>query len=184
MVLAVQCFPARATLERMSNGTFAARIEAAGDRLDRLRPGIDAGAPWPLAARFDHDPEASWGPMELLAHVAEMLPYWLGEIERILAAPATPVPFGRVGSDPVRIGLIGRDRALPTAELFARIEAWLERWDHRLATLTPAQWTTVGLHPTLGQMTVEAIVERMIAHHLEEHLAQLETILGGRTQPG
>ena len=38
--------------------------------------------------------------MELLAHVAEMLPYWLGEVERILAGPPEPVPFGRVGSDP------------------------------------------------------------------------------------
>ena len=96
----------------MSDDTFTQRLEATGHRLDQLRPGIDAGAPWPLADRFDHDPEASWGPMELLAHVAEMLPYWLGEVERILAGPAEPVPFGRVGSDPVRIALIGRDRAL------------------------------------------------------------------------
>ena len=167
----------------MSNETFSQRLEVAGDRLERLRPGIDAGAPWPLAARFDHDPEAAWGPMELLAHVAEMLPYWLGEIERILSGPA-PVAFGRVGTDPVRVALIGRDRTLPTAELYARIDAWLERWDHRLTTLTPAQRGTVGLHPTLGEMTVDAIVERMIARHLEDHLDQLETILGGPAQPG
>jgi hypothetical protein len=167
----------------MSDEPFSQRLEAAGDRLEQLRPGIDAGAPWPLAARFDHDPEASWGPMELLAHVAEMLPYWLGEIERILSGPA-PVPFGRVGSDPVRVALIGRDRTLPTAELYARIDAWLERWDHRLATLTPAQHATVGLHPTLGEMTVDAIVERMIARHLEDHLGQLDTILGGHPLPG
>lgn len=160
------------------------RLQAAGHRLDELRPGIDAGAPWPLADRFDHDPEASWGPMELLAHVAEMLPYWLGEIERILAAPSGPVPFGRVGSDPVRIALIGRDRALPTAELYVRIDSWLERWAHRLATLTPDQRATAGLHPSLGEMSVEAIVERMIVHHLGDHAAQLEAILGGQPKPG
>ena len=32
-------------------------------------------------------------------------------------------------------------------------------------------------------MTVEAIVERMIVHHLDEHVDQLESILGGRQQP-
>ncbi|HEX7948750.1 MAG TPA: hypothetical protein VF494_00260 [Candidatus Limnocylindrales bacterium] len=168
----------------MSDDTFTERLEAAGQRLDRLRSGIDAGAPWPLADRFDHDPEASWGPMELLAHIAEMLPYWLGEIERILAAPSGPVPFGRVGSDPVRIALIGRDRTLPTAELYVRIDSWLERWAHRLATLTPNQRSKVGLHPSLGEMTVAAIVERMIVSHLGEHADQLEAILGGRPQPG
>ena len=122
--------------------------------------------------------------MELLAHVAEMLPYWLGEIERILAGPPEPIPFGRVGSDPVRVALIGRDRALPTAELYARIDAWLERWGHRLTTLTPAQLAKVGLHPRLGEMTIGAIVERMVVHHLDEHVDQLEAILGKRPQPG
>jgi len=122
--------------------------------------------------------------MELLAHVAEMLPYWLGEVERILAGPPEPVPFGRVGSDPVRIALIGRDRTLPTDELYTRIDAWLERWTHRLGSLTPLQWAKVGLHPTLGEMSVDAIAERMVVRHLTEHVDQLETILGNRPQPG
>jgi hypothetical protein len=167
----------------MSDDTFSQRLAAAGQRLDQLRPGIDARAPWPLADRFDHDPEASWGPMELLAHVAEMLPYWLGEVERILAGPPEPVPFGRVGSDPVRIALIGRDRALPTDELYVRIDSWLERWAHRLTTLTSGQLAKMGLHSSRGEMTVDAIVERMVVHHLDEHADQLEAILGGRQQP-
>ncbi len=169
---------------RMSDETFTQRLAAAGHGLDQLRPGVDARAPWPLATRFDHDPEASWGPMELLAHVAEMLPYWLGEVERILAGPPEPIPFGRVGTDPVRIALIDRDRALPTGELYARIDSWLERWGHRLTTLTPAQLSKVGLHPRLGEMTVVAIVERMVVHHLEEHIEQLEAILSDQPRDG
>jgi hypothetical protein len=160
------------------------RLVAAGRRLAQLRLRIDAGETWPLADRFDHDPEASWGPKELLAHVAEMLPYWLGEVERILAGPPEPVPFGRTGSDPVRIALIGRDRALPTTELYARIEAWLERWTHRLPTLGADQLSKTGLHPTLGEMTVEAIVGRMIVRHLDEHVDQLEAILATRQPAG
>jgi hypothetical protein len=83
----------------------------------------------------------------------------------------------------VRIALIGRDRMLPTDELHTRIDSWLERWGHRLASLTPTQRSKVGLHPTRGEMTVEAIVERMIVSHLDEHVEQLEAILDNRTSP-
>jgi len=156
----------------------------AGDGFDRLRLAVEAGAPWSLAARFDHDPEASWGPMELLAHVAEMLPFWLGEVERILAGPPGPVPFGRVGTDPVRIAIIGRDRTLPVGELYARIHDGLARWSARLVTLTPAELERVGLHPRLGEMSVEAIVERQVVHHMDEHIRQLEAIVGVSQTPG
>src|SRR5262245_13480593 len=93
------------------------RLRSAGNDLVATRPAVEAGAPWPMAAVFDHSDEARWGPPEVLAHVAEMLPYWLGEVERILAGPTDPVPFGRVGTDEVRIAIIGRDRSLPVGEL-------------------------------------------------------------------
>jgi hypothetical protein len=161
----------------MSHDELDRELAAAGDRLDRLRSTVEAGMPWPMAAQFDHAPEASWGPNELLAHVAEMLPYWLGEVERIRAGPGQPVPFGRVGTDPVRIAIIGRDRTLPIGELYARIHDGLARWAGRLETLTPAQRATVGLHPTIGEMTVEAIAERQVVTHLEGHVHQLQAIL-------
>jgi hypothetical protein len=71
------------------------RMERAVEALTSQRARVEAGEPWPLSARFGTEPEASWGPRETLAHVTEMLPFWLGEIERILAGPAEPVPFGR-----------------------------------------------------------------------------------------
>lgn len=160
-----------------------ARTIAASDRLDQHRPAVEAGAPWPLAARFDHAPEASWGPTELLAHVAEMIPFWLGEVERILAGPPGPVPFGRVGTDPIRIAIIGRDRTLPIGELYARIHDGLARWSDRMRTLAPAQLEKVGLHPRMGEMSVEAIVERQVISHMDDHVRQLEAILGVAQAP-
>jgi hypothetical protein len=162
----------------MTTGAIATRARAAMERLDQLRAAVEAGVPWPLADRFDHAPEAAWGPNEVLAHLGEMVPFWLGEVARILDASPGPTPFGRVGTDPIRIALIGRDRTLPIAELFTRVHAGLDRGTLRLQTLTPAQLAKVGLHPRLGEMTVAAIIERMILGHLEEHVKQLETILG------
>jgi hypothetical protein len=146
--------------------------------LAATRPDVEAGAPWPLAERFDHEPEAAWGPPEVLAHLAEMLPYWLGEVQRILASPPGPVPFGRVGTDARRIDIIGRDRSLPVGELHDRIEAGLKGWAGRLPTLTVDDWTRLGSHPTRGDMSIEAIVERMLISHTEEHAEQLEGLLG------
>jgi len=156
-----------------------ARLEAARARLTGLRPAVVAGAPWPLAERFDHTPEAAWGPPEVLAHVAEMLPYWLGEVERILAGPpGAAVPFGRIGTDPERIASIARDRSLPTGELFDRIDAGLGRWTQRVGALTADEWARLGSHPTRGEMTVAAIADRQIAEHTEEHVEQLVELLG------
>ena len=138
---------------------------------------MEAGAPWPLSERFGTEPEASWGPPEALAHIAEMLPFWQGEIERILAGPVEPVPFGRVATDELRIGVIERDRSLPPRELFGRVAAGTERLAQRLAELSPAEASRRGLHPRLGEMSLADVAGRFVAGHLEEHAEQLAEIL-------
>jgi hypothetical protein len=141
-----------------------------------------AGEPWPLAEAFGTEPEASWGPREVLAHVAEMLPFWLGELERIVDGPEPgPTAFGRVAEDAARVGLIGRDRTLPLRVLFARIDDGLEGWSERLASLAPGERARVGLHPRLGEVPVDRMLERFVLGHAEDHVAQLEDILAARS---
>jgi DinB superfamily len=163
-------------------GPLAARLEAAVDAMLALRPEIESKAPWALAELYGTEAEASWGPPEVLAHVEEMLPFWLGEVERILDGPASePVPFGRIADDPVRIGIIGRDRTVPVRELFARIGADGRRVAARMRALTTAESDRTGLHPRLGPMTVSALLERFVTSHLEEHVVQLRETLRART---
>ncbi|HUP55158.1 MAG TPA: DinB family protein [Methylomirabilota bacterium] len=156
------------------------------DRLSALRAAyaglerpVEAGAPWPLAEMFGAEPEAAWGPRELLAHVAEMLPFWLGELEKVVegATDGSAVPFGRVATDAVRIGLIERDRTLPLRVLFGRIDAGIRAWSERLETLTDEERARVGRHPKLGEMSPPAFLERFILGHAEEHVVQLEGII-------
>jgi hypothetical protein len=165
---------------------LASRLEVALAGMAGLRSAVAAGHPWRLSDAFGTEPEAHWGPPEVLAHVAEMVPFWLGEIERILDGPAEPVPFGRVAADTVRIGIIGRDRTLPPRELDARIDAGVERFARRLRSLVPAEAARRGLHPTLGEMTVAAVAERFVVGHLEEHVRQLSEALetGRGSGPG
>ena len=156
---------------------FLERMRSAVAAFEARRPAVEARAPWTLSDVFGAEPEASWGPPELTAHVAEMLPFWLGEIERVLAGAPEPVPFGRVSTDTLRIGVIGRDRSLPIRELFARVVAGTERYERRLPELSPGDVGRRGIHPTLGEITVSGILERFVVGHLEDHVRQLEGIL-------
>jgi hypothetical protein len=157
-----------------------ARLVAARDSLQALRPRILAGGPWPLADDFGTGPEASWGVREVLAHVAEMLPFWLGEFERAAEAGRSPgngLPFGRLAGDALRLGVLERDRTLPVRELLDRIDAGIARWIDRIPTVTTAEAAARGLHPRDGDVPATFIRDRYVVAHLDEHVAQLETIL-------
>lgn len=160
-------------------GAMLTRLRAASRAMVALRPALEAGEPWPLAERFGAEPEAHWGPREVLAHCEEMLPYWIGEIERILSGPE-PAPYGRVQTDELRIAIIERDRSLPIRELLARIEDGAARYGRRLPELTAADIARRGRHPTLGEQTIEQVLERTVVGHMEGHLAQLREALAER----
>jgi hypothetical protein len=161
----------------------SSRLAASRAAFVALRPRVEAGGPWPLAEHFGTEPEASWGPREVLAHTAEMLPYWLGEFERLVEAghgPGDGVPFGRTADDPLRLGVLKRDRTLPFRELFDRIDAGIERWARRIAESDGHDGRAVGLHARLGEMTADQLRDRFVVTHLDEHVDQLERLLAGR----
>jgi hypothetical protein len=155
------------------------RVAAVRAAYAGLQPRVTAGDPWPLASAFGTEPEASWGPREVLAHLAEMLPYWLGELERVVdGIPGGGAkPFGRVADEPHRLGSLERDRTFPLRVLFGRIDASLRAWEDRLGSLTDDDRARVGVHPRLGEMPATDILERFVVGHAEDHVAQLEGIL-------
>jgi hypothetical protein len=162
--------------------TTADRLDAAGAALVELRPELEAGEPWPLSAAYGTEPEAEWGPREVLAHVNEMLGYWTTELERVVAGDGhEPVAFGRTASDPDRLARIERDRERPVGALLDDIDAGLRAASSFARRLSGDDLARVGAHPTRGELTVAASVERFIASHLEEHVVQLRAILDRST---
>lgn len=162
--------------------SLADRLDAAVTAMTELGPAIAAGEPWALTEVYGPGPESLWGPREVLAHVAEMLPYWLGEIELIVdagvdeagvAAGTEPPGFGRLEDDPIRVQIIGRDRAFPGRELLGRVEAEGRRVARRFRVLTDAETGRVGRHVTRGNLAIGDIAERLIVGHIEGHVAQL-----------
>ena len=157
----------------------AARIRAAGAAIEDLREPLAAGEPWPLSPVWGTEDEAHWGPREVLAHVAEMLSYWHGELTRVAAGDgAAPVPFGRIASDPSRLARIDALRQQSSGALVDEVAARAPEVAAFVDGLTPAEAARVGSHPTRGDITVSESIQRFFANHLEEHVAQLRSILG------
>jgi DinB superfamily len=152
-------------------GPGAGRAERLLAAAGRIRA---SAAILPDDALTEPDPESGerWDRGQVLAHVAEMLPYWAQQAE--LIAAGRQVEFGRVKSDPGRVEAIERDRREDPERLLARVDegvavvlALLERLDEQALART-------GHHQTLGDMTVAEIVDRFAVAHLEEHADQLD----------
>lgn len=145
------------------------RLMAAAERIRRAAPTV------PEEARTSPDPDTGeqWGRGQVLAHVAEILPYWTRQAELVVERGGG-VPFGRVKTDPERIAVIERDRNEDPTRLLQRMDQGLQGVLALLDRLDEQALAHTGTHERLGEMTVAGIVDRFVVEHLEEHADQLE----------
>lgn len=156
-----------------SVNSLIARMEDAERRL------AEHAASPPPTALSDPDPggEERWEAGQVWAHLAEFPAFWLEQLRGVVEGGTdAPVPFGRVKTDPARIEAIERERHTDPAALLERVRASLAQVSDAVRTFSDEQWRARGVHPTLGEMNAERIVERFIVGHLEEHAAQLDSI--------
>ena len=121
----------------------------------------------------DPDDGDQWDEGQVLAHIAEFLPYWTGQFQAIVTAGGG-IDFGRVKTTPARIARIEAGRHEPAAVLLDRMDAAVEVAAAYLESLNEEQLQLVGIHPTRGEMAVSAGVDRFMIDHFEEHVAQME----------
>jgi hypothetical protein len=151
---------------------FLRRLDAVEERL-RNHAAID----FPPDARTAPDPPTGerWEAGQVWAHLAEFIPYWLGEAALVIEhGAADPVAFGRTKSDPARIAAIERDRHGDMATLSNRIARDVSGLRAFILGLDDSAWSAVGRHPTLGEMDVGCIVDEFLVGHLEQHADQLD----------
>lgn len=115
-----------------------------------------------------------WTLMEDLAHVAEMLGYWSGEIDRFQRQPGAS--FGRVATNPERIRFIELHAHDTPEQMAALLESGSAAALALLRRLQPADLETVGQHVKFGAQTVRQAVQEWLIDHLAEHVTQLKAI--------
>ncbi|HSP10658.1 MAG TPA: hypothetical protein VLU92_13820 [Candidatus Dormibacteraeota bacterium] len=150
-------------------------------RLDRVedRWRHHAARDFPQDALTAPDPPTGerWESGQVWAHVAEFIPYWLGETALVIENHADePAPFGRTKSDPGRIAAIERDRSTDQSRLWRRIARDIGALRTFLGGLDDSAWRARGLHPTLGEMDLAQIVDEFLVGHLEQHATQLDQL--------
>ena len=160
----------------MAPAGFAARLDGVQRRFaEHAASGPPPGLTDPVPGE-----EERWEAGQVWAHLAEFPAYWTAQIRSLLdrraAGEPEPIPFGRTRADPSRGAAIERDRHLDPDALFARVTADVKAAAAALAALPADAWTTIGLHPTLGPMTLPQIAERFLVGHLEEHADQLDLL--------
>jgi hypothetical protein len=157
---------------------YLARLDAVEARLAAA-----AATEQPPGALTGADPDSGerWDRGQVWAHLSEFIPYWIVQAGPVLHGQVSeaPVPFGRTKGDPERIGAIERDRREPVSVLWARTRADIASLRTFLGSIESDQWEIRGLHPTLGEMTVDELVEMFLVGHLEQHAHQLEGMGSG-----
>jgi hypothetical protein len=157
------------------NDGYLARVDAVEVRLAVL---ADSEAQPGALTSADPTSGERWDRGQVWAHLAEFLPYWIAQAGPVLAGQPSgePVGFGRVQGDPERLGAIERDRREPVTLLWNDTRTDIAALRVFLAQVAPSQWEARGLHPTLGVMTVDELVEQFLVDHLEQHADQLESL--------
>lgn len=118
-----------------------------------------------------------WEAAQVWAHLAEFGNYWIAELHRVLDANSeNPVPFGRTRRDPARISAIEMNRHRHVNEHLDVIERAADRLRALLAEMTDDDWNRIGLHSTLGEMTVDVQLHEFHIGHLEQHADQLDEL--------
>lgn len=155
----------------MLDGTdFVARLDDVEKRLDALAAETPAGLTEP-----DPGGTERWEAGQVWAHMAELVPYWHGEVESIIASyDGDPVSFGRTKEDPARIAGIELGRHEAVRLFQERLHQGLGELKRYLAARTSPEFNAVGQHVTRGEMNVEAVLGRFVVAHLEEHADQLD----------
>ncbi len=150
-------------------------------RLDRVEERLRAHATrdFPSDALTAPDPPSGerWEAGQVWAHVAEFIPYWVGEAALVIErGQDKPEPFGRTKSDPGRIAAIERDRSTDRVRLWHRITGDIATLRAFLGGLDDSAWTARGFHSTLGEMDLAGILDEFLVGHLEQHAAQLDQL--------
>ena len=120
-----------------------------------------------------------WSVMQVLGHMVEMIPYWLGHCRVLVAATAEPPVFGRGPNAPERLHGIERGSNGDPKELLALLNEEVKAATRAIREMSAAERSKRGIHIKLGELTVADSVERFIVAHAEEHLEQIRAALLG-----
>jgi DinB superfamily len=119
--------------------------------------------------------ENEWTIMQNLAHFVEFMPYWAGEIEKLLAEPGCE--FGRLPDDAGRLQGISEHEMDSLSKIKAALPGSYARLDGVLGRLKDSDLELTGKHVRYGEKPLHWLIEEFVTNHLSGHVEQIKRCL-------
>jgi len=121
--------------------------------------------------------ENEWSAMQVMGHMAEMIPYWLNQCQRLIAATVETPHFGRTLEAPERLAGVERGTTGELDKLLSQLKDEIQGAANTIRHMSAVERSKTGLHLRRGVMTVAEVIEVFIVSHAEEHLKQVQETL-------
>lgn len=116
-----------------------------------------------------------WTIMQNLWHIVEFMPYWAGEIEKVVAEPGRI--FGRTAEDEGRLRGISEHETDSLEEVRAALPGSYARLAGVLGSLKDSDLELTGRHVRYGEKPLAWVVEEFETGHLRGHVEQIKKCL-------
>jgi hypothetical protein len=119
--------------------------------------------------------ENEWTIMQNLAHIVEFMPYWAGEIEKLVAEPGRN--FGRTAQDEGRLRGISEHAKDSLASIKAALPVSYAKLDEVLGNLKDSDLELTGMHVRYGEKPLGWFIEDLVTDHLSGHEEQIKRVV-------
>ncbi|MEJ9229435.1 DinB family protein [Peribacillus butanolivorans] len=119
--------------------------------------------------------EEEWSIMQILSHLAEAIPYWLSEVETVVATPGSK--WGRGLQDPARLAAVTDTEKLSVDEVLKQVDELKYKVESGLGKLDEETLSKESPHRNFakfGNKPVSYIVDHFIDDHVSGHYEQIK----------
>ncbi|TBL78707.1 DinB family protein [Paenibacillus thalictri] len=117
--------------------------------------------------------EDKWSVLEVLCHLEEALPYWLEEIQRVVAAPGSE--WGRGLTHEGRLQAVAEANSRSLDDVLPKLGAVKRLIRETLTSISEEalQQQAPSRNPRFGTKPLQFIVDHLLVEHAATHLAQI-----------
>jgi uncharacterized damage-inducible protein DinB len=122
--------------------------------------------------------EDKWSVMEVLCHLEEVIPYWLGELQATVKAPQTP--WGRGLQHEGRLAAVAVAHERNVSDVLQNLSRSRQQVQDVLGSLSEEELKleAQSRNPRFGTKPMSFIVEHLLVEHVAKHLDQIRRNIG------